>query len=314
MRLELILDARAELAEGPAWDARADCLIWVDIHAGRLHLYDPQSRTDRALDLGEAVGCAAPRRDGGLVLGLKSGFALLDSPLPTGDRAASRSEAEGGLGVRGEAHGVKARPILNPEPHLPGNRFNDGKCDPAGRFLAGSMDDAEKEASGSLYSLDPGGDSKTLLTGLRISNGLAWSPDGRTFYHIDTPTRQVTAYDYDLESGGIRAPRPAVHIPDGMGWPDGMTSDAEGMLWVALWGGARLTRWDPSTGQLLAEIPVPALNVTSCAFGGADLTDLYVTTARKGMDADQLKRLPLSGGLFRIETGVKGTPTFSFGG
>jgi sugar lactone lactonase YvrE len=201
-----------------------------------------------------------------------------------------------------------------PELHLPGNRFNDGKCDPAGRFLAGTMDDAEVEASGSLYSLALDGTVKTLLTGLRISNGLAWSPDHRTFYHIDTPTHLVTAYDYDLATGDIANPHTAITVSSELGWPDGMTSDMEGMLWVAMWGGAKLTRWNPVTGQLLENISFPALNVSSCAFGGSDLTDLYVTSARKGMSAEELEQYPLSGGLFRIKTNIQGMPTFTFGG
>jgi sugar lactone lactonase YvrE len=155
---------------------------------------------------------------------------------------------------------------------------------------------------------------KTLLTGTRISNGLTWSPDYRTFYYIDTPTRVVMAYDYDLATGEIANPRPAISVPPEMGWPDGMTSDVEGMLWVALWGGAKLTRWNPATGQLVTEIPVPAFNVSSCAFGGPDLTDLYVTSACKGMNAEQLAKYPLSGGLFRIQANIQGMPTFEFGG
>jgi sugar lactone lactonase YvrE len=294
---ELVLDARADLGEGPAWEAHSGCLYWVDIRLGHLHIFNPKNGTDRHIDVGELLGCAAPTCSGGLVLGLRSGFAFLDSPLPPG-----------------EGPGVRARAILNPEPHLPGNRFNDGKCDPAGRFLAGSMDNAEIEACGSLYSLAPDGLVKTLLTGTRIPNGLTWSPDYRTFYFIDTPTRMVMAYDYALATGEIASPRPAISIPPGMGWPDGMTSDAEGMLWVAMWGGAKLTRWNPATGDLLAEIPIPAFNISSCAFDGPDLTDIYVTSARKGMDADQLTKHPLSGGLFRIRTNIQGMPTFEFGG
>jgi sugar lactone lactonase YvrE len=206
------------------------------------------------------------------------------------------------------------RSLVNPEPQLPGNRFNDGKCDPAGRFLAGTMDDAEEAATGSLHSLSPDGSIQTLLTGIRISNGLTWSPDGRTFYYIDTPTRQVSAFDYDLSSGAIADPRPAVVVPPELGWPDGMTSDAQGMLWVAMWGGAKLTRWDPATGQLLQSIPLPAFNVSSCAFGGPDLDEIYVTSARQGMSAAQLGQYPLSGGLFRLRPGLRGSATFAFGG
>jgi sugar lactone lactonase YvrE len=176
------------------------------------------------------------------------------------------------------------------------------------------MDDAEKEASGSLYSYSNTGTLKTLLTGTRISNGLTWSPNYQTFYHIDTPTRQVTAYDYDLASGEIANPRLAVNIPPRLGWPDGMTSDMEGMLWVAMWGGEKLTRWNPATGDLLEAIAFPALNVTSCVFGGPNMTDLYITSARKGLNAEQLAKYPLSGGLFRIRTKVRGMQSFVFGG
>jgi sugar lactone lactonase YvrE len=287
---ELVLDAQADLGEGPAWDARTSSLYWVDIHAGHLHIYNPEDGSDQLIELGEYLGCAAPRRPGGLVLGLRSGIATLELPSK------------------------KLVHLINPEAHLPGNRFNDGKCDPAGRFLAGSMDDAEIEPSGSLYSLSPKGPVKTLLSGTRIANGLAWSPDHHSFYFIDTPTRTVMAYDYDLATGAIANPRLVISVPPEMGWPDGMTSDSQGMLWVALWGGAKLTRWNPASGQLLAAISFPALNVSSCVFGGPGLTDLYVTTARKEMDSGQLAKYPLSGGLFRIRTNIQGMPTFAFGG
>jgi sugar lactone lactonase YvrE len=298
---ELLLDARLDLGEGPAWDASSGRLYWVDIRLGRLHVFDPQDRTDLVYELGELLGCVAPRRQGGLILGLRSGFARLDS-LPS---ASETGES---------APRLELQHLLNPEPQLPGNRFNDGKCDPAGRFLAGSMDNAEEKATGSLYSLDPGGKVQVLLTGLRISNGLAWSPDHRTFYFIDTPTRRVMAYDYDLATGGIANPRPAMVVPPALGWPDGMTSDLQGRLWVAMWGGARLTRWDPSSGKLLEEIPLPAWNVSSCAFGGPDLTDLYITSARKDMSPEQLAKYPLTGGLFRLHADIQGMPTFEYGG
>jgi sugar lactone lactonase YvrE len=290
MQPELILDAHADLGEGPAWEATAQRLTWVDIRSGDLHFYDPQENTDVGICLGESIGCAAPCQNGDLVIGLKSGIATY--------HPATREITR----------------LVNPEPHLPGNRFNDGKCDPAGRLLIGTMDNAEEQASGSLYSYSPDRTLKTMLTGLRISNGLTWSPDHQTFYFIDTPTRQVTAFDYDLETGNIANPRPVVTIPPEMGWPDGMTSDAEGMLWVAMWGGAKLTRWDPATGQLLETIPFPALNVSACVFGGSNLTDLYVTSACKGMSTQELSNYPHSGGLFRLRTGIQGMPTFPFAG
>jgi len=204
--------------------------------------------------------------------------------------------------------------LLSPlENELPGNRFNDGKCDPRGRFIAGTMALAENDPAGSLYSFD-GRSITKLLSGITVSNGLTWSPDHKTFYYIDTPTREVRAFDYDIESGVIANSRVAVHVHESLGWPDGMTSDMQGNLWIAMWGGAQVTKWDPNTGRLLEQIPVPALNVSSCIFGGKDLNELYITSARKGMDEPELRRYPLTGGVFRLETNVEGMPTFEFTG
>jgi len=289
MNPELLLDAKATLGEGPSWDARTNTLYWLDIKGHMVHVFDPHTGLDKSIDVGESVGCAAPTKDGHLVLGLKNGLAILD--LAT----------------------AKLNFFARPEAHLPGNRFNDGKCDPAGRFLAGTMDDAEVEASGALYSIDRDHKIKTLITSVRISNGLAWSPDYKTLYYIDTPTSVVMAYDYDLDHGNISRARVAVTIPDGLGWPDGMTSDADGNLWVALWGGAAVTCWNPATGSLIRKIEIPALNVTSCVFGGDGLRTLYLTSARKGMSAEQLEQYPLTGGVFKIETQTQGMPTFVFG-
>lgn len=287
--LELILDAKAQLGEGPSWDAASRTLYWINIYAGEIHAYSPKTTSDRVIPVSEPVGCVAPTKAGELIIASQSGIALLDPA--TGNRTM----------------------LASPEAGRPGNRFNDGKCDPAGRFLAGTMDNGEVEASGSLYSFSPDGSLKILLTGVRISNGLAWSPDHATLYHIDTPTRMVMAYPYDLITGNISQPREAVHVPEELGWPDGMTSDTLGNLWVAMWGGAALTKWDPASGRLLETIPVPALNVTSCAFGGERGTDLYITSARKGMNDKQLAQYPLTGGLFRFPANVEGMPAFSFG-
>ena len=289
MEAELLLDARAELGEGPCWDARLGVLHWVDIHAGRLHTFDPDGGGDHFLNLGEPIGCCAPQKGGGMVVALRSGLYSLD--LPTGSRV----------------H------LAAPE-QVPGNRFNDGKCDPAGRFLAGSMCNSETKPTGSLYSLSPTGEINTLLTGLSISNGLTWSPDGGTFYFIDTPTLTVMAYEYDLDNGRLSNPRPVIRVPESAGYPDGMTSDCEGMLWIALWGGACVSRWDPGTGKMTASFPLPALQPSSCIFGGSNLAELYITSAREGLTPQQLDQYPLSGGLFRLETGTQGMPTFEFGG
>lgn len=283
MQTELLLDARAELGEGPFWDARTQTLYWLDVLNKRVY-----AGLEVFAQLDEFVGCAALRRDGGLILALKSSIA--------------------------ELRPGSAKPTVLAAPAEPANnRFNDGKCDPAGRFLAGSMDHNEVEASGAFYAYD-GRTVTTLLTGIRISNGLTWSPDHKTFYYIDTPTRQVTAFDYDLATGQIAEPRAVVRIPDGLGWPDGMTSDTDGNLWIAMWGGAQVTKWDPRTGKLLEQIPVPALQSSSCIFGGADLNELYITSARKGMSQADLQKYPLSGGLFKVATRVTGMPTFEFTG
>lgn len=289
MKVELLLNARCELAESPAWEAETGTLFFVDIPRGEVHALRPETGDHQVIEVGESAGCLAPAGREALVLGLRSGIWKLDLP--------SRSKSL----------------LCDVESGLPGNRFNDGKCDPAGRFLAGTMDDAEQQASGSLYSYSFAG-LKKLLGGVRISNGLTWSPDSRTFYFIDTPTRLVMAYDYDLEEGAISAPRPVIHVPEGRGWPDGMTADMEGMLWIAMWGGAQLTRWDPASGELLAAVPVPALQVTSCVFGGSDHEDLYITTAGKGLTVPQRTEYPLSGSIFRMASGTRGAPTHRFSG
>jgi len=286
---QLLLNAQAELGEGPAWDAARHRLTWVDIYARHMHLYDPKTNLDEKIEVDAPLGCAAPTLDGNLILGMGNDIASLSLDP------------------------VKLTILASPEAHLPGNRFNDGKCAPDGRFIAGTMDNSEQAASGALYSYSPDGTLKTLVSGVRISNGLAWSQDHKTMYYIDTPTFSVMAYDYDLVSGEIANPRLAVSIPPRLGFPDGMTSDSAGRLWIALWGGAAVTVWEPEKGQLLEKIAIPAKNVTACVFGGDNGTDLFVTSARKGLTTADLTEYPLTGGLFRIQTDIEGMPTFLFG-
>jgi sugar lactone lactonase YvrE len=285
---ELILDARAELGEGALWDARRQVLYWVDILKNALHVYDPLAQADRVIDVGQYVGTVVPRRAGGVMLALQHGFASLDLETEELDL------------------------IHDPEPHLPGNRFNDGKCDPAGRFWAGTMALDFTPNVGSLYRLDPDFSVRVMLGDVTISNGIVWSPDHTTMYYIDTPTRQVDAFDYDVETGQIENRRAVVRVPEEMGIPDGMAIDSEGMLWVAQWEGYGVSRWDPATGRLLQSVDVPVGQVTSCAFGGENLDQLYITTARVELSADQLKAQPLAGGLFRADVGVTGLPAFEF--
>jgi sugar lactone lactonase YvrE len=287
---ELVLDAKADLGEGALWDDKGQVLYWVDIMAGKLHIYDPAAGRDRTIAVGQPVGTVVARRSGGVMLALHHGFASLD--LGTGE----------------------LEMIHDPESHLPGTRFNDGKCDPAGRFWAGTLAmDGTPRASG-LYRLDPDLSVHKMLDGVTTSNGIVWSLDRGTMYYVDTPTSRVDAFDYDLASGEIGNCRAVVHVPAEMGYPDGMTIDSEGMLWVALWGGGKVSRWNPADGRLLQTVDLPATNVTSCAFGGENLDQLYITTARTGLPPEQLSEQPLAGGLFRADVGVRGLPAFEFAG
>ncbi len=290
LQVELALDAHARLGEGPIWDAAACRLVWVDIHAEAVHLYDPATGKDRAVQAGQHVGAVAVRAKGGLILAARDGFILLDpetgavAPFADVDRANS------------------------------GMRLNDGKCDAAGRFWAGTMAYSFTPGAGSLYRLDPDGRVSTMLGGVTVSNGLGWSPDNRLMYYIDTPTRSVDAFDFDLASGTIANRRRVVEIArESGGVPDGMCVDAEGCLWVAVVRSGALHRYTPD-GALDCIVALPTSGVTSCCFGGADLGDLYITTAAELVPEEQRPSQPHAGGLFVCRPGVRGQQPCTFGG
>ncbi|MCC7119219.1 MAG: SMP-30/gluconolactonase/LRE family protein [Anaerolineales bacterium] len=282
MQAQLIFDAQATLGEGPTWDAKTQTLYWVDILSQKIY-----AGADLLAELDQSIGFIAPCKNGNLVVGKRSSF------------------VEFNLHTQQET----LLATLATEPAT--NRVNDGKCDPAGRLLAGTMDNHETDPSGTLYSYD-GKQVTPLIEKVTISNGLTWSPDYKTLYYIDTPTRIVRAYEYDRNTGQIANPRTALQIDSALGWPDGMTSDMDGNLWIALWGGAQVTKWNPHSGKLLEQIAFPALQPSCPVFGGKDRNELYVTSARKGMSEPDLKKYPLSGGLFKVETRVTGIPTFEF--
>ena len=288
---ELVLDARAELGEGPVWHAATGTLYWVDLFAGIVHHFQPATGLAGRVVLGEFVGCVVPRERGGLLAATTSGIYHLDPVSGTRTRVSDIEAAR-------------------PETH-----FNDGKVDPSGRFWFGSIAiDRTTDTLGDLYSLEPDLTVTRRRSGVDNTNGMDWSPDGRTMYYVDSLTRQVTAFDYDLASGDIANPRPAVTLPEDSGVPDGMTVALDGTLWVAHWGGGRVTRWHPTTGALIRTIPVPANLTTSCAFGGPGLDQLYITTARYGESGPALAAQPHAGGVFRIRTDTRGRPAGVFPG
>lgn len=288
--IQLVLDAKAELGEGPSWDSQRKVLYWVDITRQKLHVYNPTKKTHTTFDTGQYIGSVVPRKSGGIVMTLKHGFYAYE--FETGNMTF----------------------IGAVELDKPNNRFNDGKCDAAGRFWAGTMSHDSTPNVGALYCLDTDWSIKKVLENVSISNGIAWSPDNSTMYYIDSLTNKVIAYDYDLATATISNPWVAVSIPNNFVFPDGMTSDEEGMIWVAVWNGSAVTRWNPKTGKLLEIVNVPATRTTSCVFGGDDLNELYITSARIGLEEKILAKEPYAGGLFVVNTKVRGLPTYAFGG
>ncbi|MFF4195870.1 SMP-30/gluconolactonase/LRE family protein [Nonomuraea sp. NPDC001831] len=258
MKLEKVPVPRAALAEGPRWDAATGTLLWVDIPAGHVHRLDPAGDERETIELGRPVGVAVPHASGGLMLALGNGFAR---------HADGRTE-------------LVARP---PEPA--GNRMNDGACDRAGRFFAGTKAEDDTPGAGSLYRLSQDRTCDKVLDGVTISNGVGWSPDERLMYYVDTATDRIDVFDYDPATGTLDGRREFAALPS----PDGLTVDAAGHVWVALWGGAAVVRLRPD-GRTDLTVEVPAANVTSCAFGGPDLDVLYVTTAWDGAAGGELWR------------------------
>ena len=284
-----VLPIAAGLAEGPCWWTEGKVLLWVDIEAAKIGLFDPVTGNNDFLHLPAHVGAVVPTSVGDLLLATATGFMRMD---PNSGAVTLLSD---------------------PEVDRPGNRFNDGKCDPWGRFWAGTMAYDFEPLAGALWRLDGDGGITCQRSQLTISNGLAWSQDRGTLYFIDSPTLRVMAFP--LTGTGEIAGEPTICLQIPKDWdalPDGMCIDAEGMLWIALFGGGAVTRWDPFSGQLLERLELPCRQVTSCCFGGPNLDQLFVTTARRGMDPAAIKAEPLAGGLFQADVGVKGLPANCF--
>jgi len=284
-----VFDARASLGECPVWSVAEQVLYWVDINAPSLNRFDPATGENRVMPMPSSIGSFALRQDGGFVVALRDGLHL--------------ARADGTLERR-----VAAAPY-DPAHH----RFNDGRCDPQGRFFVGTMNERRDGPTGALYRLDPDFRLTEIFGGVSTSNGLAWSPFGGTMYHADTPTQTIRAFDYDTVLGLPAEPRVFKRFEAPGDRPDGAAVDQDGCYWTALYRGGRVVRLSPE-GDVLEEIALPAMCPTMCAFGGRDLTTIYVTSARQQRDADELARLPLSGGIFAFRAPVPGLPEPAFVG
>lgn len=274
------------LGEGPLWIARLGCFFWVDIEKGNLHRYHLATEQLEIRHFPHRLAVVLEGQIGKLILGL--------------DRKLVRYDWK--TEVIEELCEVESDLILN--------RFNDGKVDPKGRIWIGTLSTLFTEGAGSLYRIGPDLQPKVQLTNLTISNGMAWTADRQTFYFIDTPTKKIQEFAFDPKTGAIEFRRIAVEIPEGLGFPDGMCIDREGMLLVAHYAGSGVYRWDPSTGQLLDKIELPVPHVTSCCFGGENLDLMLITTAQENLTADDLKKFPQSGDVFLVKVEVGGIESF----
>jgi sugar lactone lactonase YvrE len=287
--LIIALDVRAELGECPIWSVEEQALYFVDIKGKALHRFAPATGAHRTFSMPEEIGCIGFGKGGGFIAGFRSGLWLLD------------------------AEGNRLRKLAdNPEDQRT-SRFNDGRVDPAGRYLAGTIDEPKDGGKAHLYRYDSRGIT-SLAEGLLTSNGVAFSPDGRTLYHADTPTFTVWRYAYDPTTGQATDKTLFVRLQPtetDRGRPDGAAVDAEGCYWTALFEGGRIQRYSPD-GRLLAEHSVPARCPTMVCFGGPDLKTLYVTSARTGRPADELDAYPHSGSLFTMPVDVPGLPEYKF--
>ncbi len=274
-------------AEGALWCPRRQCFLFVDILDKKIGMFDPVTGAITLIPTDSYVGTVVVDNNGGLVAALQDKFVRI-------------TDSSGKYTVLAEL-----------EPEIPGNRSNDGKCDPAGRFWIGTMAMDVRPNAGSLYCFD-GKTLTKMIAETTISNGLCWSDDTRVMYYIDSADPCIQAFDYDLATGQISHPRVVATIPEKDGTPDGMCMDTDGMLWVALWGGSCVKCFHPATGELLAKVEVDAPLVSSCALGGKDGRQLFITTSREGLDDTMAQRYPLSGSLFIADVDACAGKTYEF--
>ena len=289
LKAKMEIQAECKLGEGPVWHPLQERLYWVDILNCRIYSYQPTTGQIFFFDTGKPVGALAPMDEVNMLIALQGQIAVLDTQSGT---------------IRG---------FTKIEEDIVSNRCNDGKCDPKGRFWIGTMNFNAVAERGALYCLTKDNRLTKVLDKLTISNGMDWCPRRNKMYFIDSFDRVVKAYDFDAVSGEITNGKIIIEANDDQECPDGMCMDSEGMLWIAFWGGMRVGKYHPDTGEHLLDVTVPALNVSSCTFGGENLTTLYITTARKDLSDEQLKQYPLSGSVFSCNTRTKGVATHFFG-
>ncbi len=281
--------ASSQLGEGAFWNHKTQELYWVDILEKKLYIYNPSTRLNTSFEMPSRIGTVVPQTDSTAVVAL-----------------------EDGIYIQNTKNGSLIR-LSNVEANVPENRFNDGKCDPNGNLWVGSMHLAEKEPLAKLYKIAPNGTATAMLDNITISNGIVWTKDAKTMYYIDTPTANIRAFDFDVETSTISNERVAVEVPTALGYPDGMAIDENDNLWVGMWNGNAVVCFDPKSGKMINRIEVPAHNVTSCAFGGPNLDILYVTSATVDMTEEEKAQFPLAGSVFKVIPGVKGVPSPFFG-
>ena len=283
LQFDLFSDYSCELGEGPFWDSKRSRLHWVDIIGKKIISQNLDGSNIHALEVDGNPGCIVLSDDGTMVAGVDNQISSLDG-------------------------GGNLLKVLADTKEGSGLRFNDGKCDPSGRFWVGSMDRKEKNKLGSLYSWNSVEGLVNREQGVTVSNGMGWSPDNSLFYYIDSPTREVSVYDFDLSTGSINNKRRFISFSEEDGFPDGMTIDNEGRLWIAFWGGSKIMCVNPDSKAIEEVVSFPVSKITSCAFGGEKMDQLFITSAKVQVNE---KDEPMAGKTFVVSLGVKGLPSFN---
>ena len=285
----LELKTNSLLGEGAFWDYKNQNLYWIDIDGKLLNIYKPETKVNKSYPTPSRIGTVVPVNQSEAVIALEDGVYKINT-------------INGNIDLLSDVESQKIE-----------NRFNDGKCDVNGNLWVGSMHLEQSKPLAALYKINAIGDAEMMLDSITISNGIVWTSNNKTMYYIDTPTVNIMAYDFDKTNSTLSNERIAVKVPESLGYPDGMTIDEENMLWVGLWNGNAVGRFNPLNGKLISKIEVPAHNVTSCAFGGKNLDKLYITTASVDMTDEEKEKYPDAGSVFVAIPGVKGVKGNYFG-